>query len=109
MFVVKLIGEKLTPPFTLLYKTVPFATYIILLLDGSIVIKSIFPPPKASVFCCTQAPPVNLYKLSNPENISPIELDVNGVTQFPFIPPGEDTDELNPFPAESLIYILLPF
>ena len=75
-----------------------------MLFDGSTVIKSIFPVPKASTLCCTHSPLVNLYKLSKPENISPIEFEVNGVTQFPFCPPGEFTEELNPLPAELLIY-----
>ena len=102
--VVKLTTEKFTPPLTLLYNTVPFATYIILLFDGSTEIKSTFPTPKASTLCCTQLPLVNLYKLSYPENISPIEFEVNGVTQFPFCPAGASTEELNPLPPELLIY-----
>ena len=33
-----------------------------------------------------------------------IEFEVNVVTQFPICPPGEFTEELNPLPAELLIY-----
>ena len=93
---------KFIPKSVLLYKVDPFATYIILSFNGSILISSMFPEPTELLFCCTQAPDTNLYKLLYPANKSPALLIANGVTQLPSTP-GEETEPLNPLPALLLI------
>ncbi len=94
----------------LLYSLVPFDRKIILSLLGATSISTIFPVPKSDVFCCVHAK-VFVFNLNNfeyPENTSPTEFNLSGVTQFPDSPEGAETAPLRLVPVFPLVKSVPP-